>query len=1349
MKKVYKICGFKDIIMGWLYENYDGIIQTKDNIYNHYNDIKTPSLKKDGEKAKEYADKLVDLQSNFSTSSTDGTNDEEVTQHIEVKGEYTFIGPYNLTMNGGTLKGTATIESKNSDGGVKNINTSLCSTDGKTVKELKSLSSYDGDDFYIVYKGTLENSVEKITLEKENRVIRSRIALAEPRAVNGQNVGVYYGEEATETEKLNLPRVPESKITIIKKDISTGKTLEGIGLVLYSEEAKAYVKVKNDQKVEYVTNIKDATEFKTDAKGEVVVEKLTKKGKYIVYETKHPDAEANGYEEVSKEKPLKVAEGTIQAIGTNIEITAYNKREYIKISGFVWEDMQIYDGKENAKNLIYKDTANKNDVNDKLLENVTVKLMSTKTGEIAAKTTNSEGAYQFTKVKIDQLNEYYIQFTYNGLNYQCVDLIDLNQWNTSKAKEEGTKTKARTQFNNKFAEITYNKANEGKTDENNLVYDGIKNNVSTLNLEGRPVKGYADAKNPINGVADKYLITETNTYNAYDGCLDKIKTAEEIRKQEISELKNINLGLVEREQPDLSVTKDIYNVKIHVNGRNQIYNYNHRQALDAIEPADDPNNKDSFETRIGVKFGSRSKKMKYTRTIYKADALFESEDKSRELKVYLTYKIEIKNNSSNLYAQINQISDFYDKKYAEAGIGADITVGKTLNEGATVTDTINYQDLRNNYSIPTKSSSVANQVKEKYNKMIINTGEAFGKLNPQSKKTLYVQFKLSRQLVLEILDQDEDIRPLENVTEIASYSIFDEKQNTYAGIDQHSNPGNAIPGDISTYEADTAWAPSLKLEYNAERTITGNVFEDLPNADLLKNENIRQGNGKLDEGEPGIPKVKVELLRKEARKDGTYGDWTVKEEYTTTTDEKGLYTIKDFAAGDYVIRYTWGGKEHIVGVSKKYTAQNYKATVFDEAAHNEQSHKWYEKNVSDRLSDAKDVYDEVDKRLYTSEGISDTRETIDKDINTESIKYDKVYDETKVMVSQTNEMAIDIEYKTTDPIDEPEKDTEKTDFGTSKEHTIENIDFGIIERPRQYYELIKKIDTIKVTLQNGQVLVDAKIDDDYKVTPDGTTSLTSMRPVVGGTEGYPNGLVKLEMDNELIQGATVKLTYDLFVKNSSEIDYAYKAFYTYGKSGIPSSDEERKRTATRITIEKINDYLDKEWAVNENEETFVENGWEKKTINQLEGQVDPKVLQGTDEEKTSIKDRIILQSEKLKGNSIATGEKTDLLKLTATKVLTTINNSDIELDNEAEVTQVTKTGGGALTTKDGSKKIIPGNYVPGAGKKVEDDDDMAQTFTVTPNTGSNLNYVLPISIGVGALMILGVGIVWIKKRFEK
>ena len=57
--------------------------------------------------------------------------------------------------------------------------------------------------------------------------------------------------------------------------------------------------------------------------------------------------------------------------------------------------------------------------------------------------------------------------------------------------------------------------------------------------------------------------------------------------------------------------------------------------------------------------------------------------------------------------------------------------------------------------------------------------------------------------------------------EINSYTTFDkdDKGNLYvrAGVDVDSNPGNAIPGDKSTYEDDTDSSPSLKLELGCKR----------------------------------------------------------------------------------------------------------------------------------------------------------------------------------------------------------------------------------------------------------------------------------------------------------------------------------------------------------------------------------------------------------------------------------------------------------------------------------------------------------------------------------------------------
>ena len=55
------------------------------------------------------------------------------------------------------------------------------------------------------------------------------------------------------------------------------------------------------------------------------------------------------------------------------------------------------------------------------------------------------------------------------------------------------------------------------------------------------------------------------------------------------------------------------------------------------------------------------------------------------------------------------------------------------------------------------------------------------------------------------------------------------------------------------------------------------------------------------------------------------------------------------------------------------------------------------------------------------------------------------------------------------------------------------------------------------------------------------------------------------------------------------------------------------------------------------------------------------------------------------------------------------------------------------------------NYEPG-GEEHESDDDMGETVTVTPSTGKNLNYIIPGITAIVMLIILGTGIILIKRK---
>ena len=310
------------------------------------------------------------------------------------------------------------------------------------------------------------------------------------------------------------------------------------------------------------------------------------------------------------------------------------------------------------------------------------------------------------------------------------------------------------------------------------------------------------------------------------------------------------------------------------------------------------------------------------------------------------------------------------------------------------------------------------------------------------------------------------------------------------------------------------------------------------------------------------------------------------------------------------------------------------------------------------------------------------------------------------MNSTTPTMGIGVEYDTT------------TTASTGDRYTyqIKNVDFGIIERAKQDIAITKKVRTLKITLANGQVVSNARIEDDGKLTGS-TSNVTYMKP--SETTNPANGFVRVELDNEMIQGATLEVGYEFIVSNNSELDYLSENFYKYG---IIEGD------VITIRATGIIDYLDKEWSfINENNPE-----WQVKTLDDVKALLTEDVYQN---ETSTINDKIILYTDVLKDKPIEP-TKSESVMLKVSKILTT--SDDISLDNETEIVEVDKTGGSDLES-------TPGNYVPGNGH-TETDDHMAETVIVTPPTGGSLSNIVIVMIGIVALLAIAGGIIIIKKK---
>ena len=433
---------------------------------------------------------------------------------------------------------------------------------------------------------------------------------------------------------------------------------------------------------------------------------------------------------------------------------------------------------------------------------------------------------------------------------------------------------------------------------------------------------------------------------------------------------------------------------------------------------------------------------------------------------------------------------------------------------------------------------------------------------------------------------------------------------------------------------------------------------------------IRQGSGAYEEGELGIEGVEITLTE-------NTGSGKV---YNATTDSNGDFLITDYIPGDYTLTYTWG--------NETYTVQNYKGTVYD-STRDQTNKQWFKENVEERKTDAIDDYNlrqQIDEELKHI--TSSTETTIDK------------------MNSTTPTMGIGVEYES----------VYTASSGDRYTYEINNVDFGIVERARQKLGMTKRVKTAKVTLANGQVIIDATFDEDGNITGE-KDHLTHMGP--SETAVPANGYVRIELDNELIQGAILEVGYEVKATNLSEMDYLSENYYKYG---IIEGD------VVTITPTAVIDYLDRDWAFDETNNP----DWQIKSLDEIKDLVAEVVYNN---ENSTINAKTILYTEKLKQYNLKPTEAASV-DLLVSRMLAT--SDEISIDNETEVAVLDKTGGA-------KPDETPGNYIPGSGH-TEIDDNMAETVLVTPATGENLNIIIPIVVGVTALVILGVGIFLIKKR---
>ena len=1000
------------------------------------------------------------------------------------------------------------------------------------------------------------------------------------------------------------------------------------------------------------------------------------------------------------------------------QIVTKNTRKYIKIRGFAWEDKT--DGKNSTKDYVWKD-----DTEDRRLANVSVKLKTANGQVLDEAITDENGEYVFgnydedpnaIKIEIDDLVGAYIEFEYNGMSYQSI--VVNSEFDKSEEKDSngntlvkysGTTNKSsdegqRPQFNDEFSTISKGRASNGNH-EIRYNYDS-ENHVSKVIYGDNLKYGYDGQTYPISGVYDQYAIqavTQQSSTNAL--CTDL--TPQAIRQNAVVEIGGLNLGVEERVMPDLFVLEDMQDVQISLNGYTHTYQYAQRFEDPENYAGGDPFN-------VTVRFANKYLENSYSREVYSSDVVYNQHNPG-SLQIYITYIMKYTNESS-IYTNLKTLSNYYDARYENIVVKDDS--GNVIN-GCQIDNSYNQNGLK-------KINIPANYL-----------------IAPGETREMTITYQLNNDAVNSLLNET---LTLDSVTEVASYSSYsDEGRTPYAGIDIDSAPDTVQPKNVDgkinitdTIEDDTDKAPSLILNVKEGRVIAGTVWEDSAREDLLEDTDIgydreRKGDGIYDDANENVVQdVKVDLLTvtgsgyelaKLYKMDGSVEDASM------MTTGQGDYNFTGVIPANYVLRYTYGdnnGTFSIIcdkdgnpvldddGNVKHVEADEYKSTIYRGGNKADMDAYWYRGETSNvsgisRLSDARDTI-AVKRDGTTIDNIVEYRTTQDEEYNYETVNAGLL----KTVSADTAQFEIKLDY---------DINLDNTSgYGVELKFVFDNIDLGIIERPKQYLEIGKQVANLQIVLPNGNDLINGD-------------------PRTGNLQGVRvlDDDVYIEIDNEIIQGATLRITYEISADNTKcEIDYNDEDYYIYGT--VPADKENAYRIAK---IVDMYDYLPEDLVLQ------AEDGgnWQRIDIQAEEGQIKGIILAEKVYEAVKGHQNVVHLANQIFEN-MAPGTRVTDTSLIVSKQLST-STDDLTYENDIEIVKLKGRK---------AEDSIPGNYDPttnqsydpGTDTFTEDEpDDDEVEVTITPPTGESRAYWIYGIIGISILIIIGVGVVIIRKRVLK
>lgn len=1062
-----------------------------------------------------------------------------------------------------------------------------CSDDGTYWKEKDGAGKLSGGEKYVVKYNT--NATIGLTVKLENKSIIEKLTLSKASSVGGGKLaGAKFKLTLTNVASIKNHQIPEAgEATIIETTNSDGN------LVLEDIE----IKNLNEPVVITIEETEAPVGYKK-IEGKITVTLKRKGNTYTIHKAEKEDTVTDD--------EFKAGEVTLKNHELKLDIQDI---PVMNLGGIVWTE-KIKTGKEQPDiNNTYSES------DDEALDGVEVRLLDGNNNVIATTTTAKQdgekvtylnnlgkevtvelkqGQYLFTKLNklnngtnyIPVRTDYKVEIDYDGITYNALMNTDAN--------------------------ILYNKNAYSKitSEDDHGLADGTKTISGTENKEQSTTNGdytinytlQDEEKIPDKAIysnvekdGDQVFVTARS-----EKYLQKTEDWESIWKDNngVGEINldsyvfDINFGLYKKFF-DLNLGTDVDSAEIEINGQKTAYTYD--QILDGMLDKDlreklYKTTDDKVDYNLYLAYSDYYYRIDDYKVPGSTDSLGQpygealpgKKDEKTELQVYVTYTLQINNQSTQHNATGVKVKYSYDDGYEYVGSNGEATVS---DEGHNILTISNINNV-----VP---------------------GE--------KPKEITLKFKVKKNEDGTFFKAPSDTSKYTNVAEIVEYSTTEGRL-----VDADSAPGNTFlgenkPTDRREDDTDTANGIVITFKKNAERSISGKVFEDSDKNstqngekqavndvivqlielveinnkqyEYIWQETVAGSNTVKTTDRNGYPGKIYEYKKSDHENpSGKMVEQEINGEtryciYVDGTNSDGQYKFVNIIPGNYIVRFIYGdGRTYdITENTLKYNGEDYKSTYVDYNYNAE----WYNTNTLDGvnskavdnearrlkvMSYAVDVDGNKGKTLNALNNITDTSKqaeiinaykNLKKIGEAEAVQWNDVQKDVlantwmcaetlKIKVPVDPEIWIDDNENERNSLAITDTDTEvafikdKDNEGNSQTNpvTFTEVNLGLMERPKTKLVLEKHITglTIKPVASGVNLIANATADinDILKATQGSEIELEGQKDGLFATKsGRTNrGLWYLQTDTtEIAQGADAYITYTYVIKNEGDEDY--------------------------------------------------------------------------------------------------------------------------------------------------------------------------------------------------------------------